>query len=43
MKVIALKWSNKDRNVCNRYWLRAKVASSGKAYDLALGVGGGHR
>ena len=39
MEALALKWSNKDRNVCNRYWLRAKAASSDKTYDLALGFG----
>ena len=43
MEAIALEWSNKDRNMCNRYQLGAKAALLDNMYDLALGVGGGHR
>ena len=43
MEAIALEWSNKDRNMCNRYQLGAKAALLDNMYDLALGVGGGRR
>ena len=39
MEAIALEWSNKDRNMCNRYQLGAKAALLDNMYDLALGVG----
>ena len=36
MEAIALEWSNKDRNMCDRYYLGAKAALMDK---IALGSG----